>query len=239
VLARSLLFWLVQAPLVIVATALLTSAACFTGLVRRDAVRAVSRFWSRLVLRLFRVEVRSEGLAHVPAGPAVFAANHSSTLDIFVVLGHLPVDVKIIFKRSLSLVPLLGWSMALAGHIAIDRSNPFRARRSLDRAARRIRGGTSVLVFPEGTRSPDGVVRHFKRGSFSLAIEAGVPVVPVSLVGVKALVPRGLASLRPGRVRLLLHPALPVAGRTADDAQALAEEVRLVVAAGCAREEKP
>jgi 1-acyl-sn-glycerol-3-phosphate acyltransferase len=92
-------------------------------------------------------------------------------------------------------------------------------------------------VFPEGTRSPDGSVRHFKRGSFSLAIEAGVPVVPVSLVGVKALVPRGLWSLRPGRVLLRIHPAIPVSGRSASDAQALAEEVRLVVAAGCEREE--
>ncbi|HEX9186049.1 MAG TPA: lysophospholipid acyltransferase family protein, partial [Vicinamibacteria bacterium] len=87
-------------------------------------------------------------------------------------------------------------------------------------------------LFPEGTRSPDGSVRRFKRGSFSLAIEAGVPVVPVSLAGVKAVVPSGLPSLRPGTVRVVLHPPVPVAGRTPDEAEALADEVRAIVAGG-------
>jgi len=230
---RSLVFWLVQAPLAILATAVLTTAACLIGLVRQAAVRPVSRLWSRLLLRLLRVGVKVEGLAHAPAGPAVYAANHSSSLDILVLLAQLPGDPKIVYKRSLSLVPLLGWSMALAGHIAIDRSNPFRARRSLDVAARRIRAGTSVLVFPEGTRSHDGRVQHFKRGSFSLAIEAGASVVPVSLVGVKAVVPSGLLDVRPGSVLLRVHPPIPVSGRSAGEALALAEETRLVVAAGC------
>jgi 1-acyl-sn-glycerol-3-phosphate acyltransferase len=143
------------------------------------------------------------------------------------------VDVKIVHKKSLSRVPLFGWSLGTLGHIPIDRSNPFRARRSLEAAAARIRVGASVLVFPEGTRSRDGSVGHFKRGSFALAIDAGAPVVPVSLVGVKALVPRGLFSTRPGSVRLRVHPTIPVAGKTRDDAEALAEEVRRVVAAGC------
>jgi 1-acyl-sn-glycerol-3-phosphate acyltransferase len=230
---RSLVFCTVQAPLAILATAVLSLVACLVGLVWPEAARSLSVFWSRLLLGLFRVGVTSEGLSNLPAGPAVYAANHSSALDILVVLAHLPVDVKIVYKKSLSLVPLLGWSIAISGHIPIDRSNPFRARRSLDAAARRIRGGTSVLVFPEGTRSRDGSVGHFKRGSFGLAIAAGAPVVPVSIVGVKALVPRGLFSTRPGSVRLRVHPAMPVAGRPADSAQALAEEVRQVVEAGC------
>jgi 1-acyl-sn-glycerol-3-phosphate acyltransferase len=233
---RTLLFALVQAPIAVLATGVLSVVGCLAGLARPAAVDALSRFWSRLLLRLFRVEAEAEGLALRPAGPAVYAANHSSSLDIPLVLARLPVAVKIIHKKSLSRVPFFGWSIALAGHIPIDRSNPFRARRSLDAAARRVRGGTSVLVFPQGTRSRDGSVGHFKRGSFSLAIAAGVPVVPVSLVGVKALVPHGLFSLRPGRVRLRLHPPIPVRGRTLDDAQALAEETRVVVAAGCERE---
>jgi 1-acyl-sn-glycerol-3-phosphate acyltransferase len=232
---RSLVFCAVQAPLAILATGVLSLVACLVGPIWPGSVRALSVFWGRLLLRLFRVGVTSEGLANLPAGQAVYAANHSSSLDILVVLAHLPVDVKIIYKKSLSRVPLLGWSIVLGGHIPIDRSNPFRARRSLDSAAERIRGGTSVLVFPEGTRSRDGTVGHFKRGSFSLAIEAAAPVVPVSFVGVKALVPRGLFSMRPGSVRLRVHPAVSVAGRSAAAAQALAEEVRQVVAAGCER----
>jgi 1-acyl-sn-glycerol-3-phosphate acyltransferase len=233
---RQLLFYVVQMPLAVLLTAVLTAAASLVGLVRPGAVQAVSRAWSRLLLRLFRVAVRTRGQQQMPEGPAVYAANHSSSLDILVVLAHLPTDVRIIYKRTLAYVPLLGWSIAVGGHIPIDRSNPFRARRSLQRAAERIRGGTSVLVFPEGTRSRDGTVGHFKRGSFSLALEAGVPVVPVSLVGVKTLVPRGLPSLRPGEITLRVHPAISVSGRSKDDAEALAEETRRVVAAGCERE---
>jgi 1-acyl-sn-glycerol-3-phosphate acyltransferase len=231
--ARRLVFCLIQAPLAILATGVLSLLATLGGLVSPAAVHRLSRFWGRLLLRLFGVEIVTRGAENLPAGPALYAANHSSSLDILIVLAHLPADVRIIYKRSLSLVPLLGWSIALGGHIPIDRSNPFRARRSLARAAARIRGGTSVLAFPEGTRSTDGVVRHFKRGSFGLAIDAGVPVVPLSLVGVKALVPNGLFSTRPGRIDLVVHPAIPVSSRTADDAQALAEEARRVVAAGC------
>jgi 1-acyl-sn-glycerol-3-phosphate acyltransferase len=230
---RSLLFFAVQAPLAILATAVLSVVASLVGVVWRGAVRPLSVFWSRLLLRLLRVSVASEGVARMPAEPALYAANHSSALDILVVLAQLPVDVKIIYKKSLSLVPFFGWTVALGGHIPIDRSNPFRARRSLDAAAARMRDGTSVLVFPEGTRSRDGAVGHFKRGSFGLAIDARVPVVPVSLVGVKRLVPRGLFSLRPGSVRLQVHPSIATAGRPPDSAQALAEEVRAVVAAGC------
>jgi 1-acyl-sn-glycerol-3-phosphate acyltransferase len=229
---RTLVFFLVQAPVALAATVLYGAAACGAALFDRTgrATREIGGAWSRVLLRLLRVDVVAEGLEHVPPGPAVYAANHASALDILIVFGHLPVDFRIVYKRSLSLVPFVGWAIRLGGHLPIDRRHPFRARRSLDAAARRIRGGTSVVVFPEGTRSPDGTVRRFKRGSFSLAIAAGVPVVPVSLVGVKGVVPRGLPSVRPGTVRAVLLPPVPVSGRGAEDAEALAEEVRTIVA---------
>jgi 1-acyl-sn-glycerol-3-phosphate acyltransferase len=233
---RRLGFFLVQAPLGLAATALYATAACVAALLDHSgrSTRRIGGAWSRALLRLLRVDVVASGLEHAPRGPALYAANHASALDILIVFGHLPVDFRIVYKRSLSLVPLLGWAIWLGGHVPIDRSHPFRARRSLDRAAARIRGGTSVVVFPEGTRSPDETVRRFKRGSFALAIEAGVPVVPVSLVGVKAVVPRGLPSLRPGLVRVALHPSVRVDGRSAHDAERLAEEVRGIVARGVA-----
>jgi 1-acyl-sn-glycerol-3-phosphate acyltransferase len=235
--SRALVFFLVQAPLALAATVLYAGAACVAALADRRGrtTRAMGGAWSRLLLRLLRV-VSVSGLEHAPR-PAV-AANHASTLDIFVLFGHLPIDFRIVYKRSLSFVPLLGWAIRLGGHLPIDRRNPFRARRSLDEAVRRIRGGTSVVLFPEGTRSPDGAVRRFKRGSFSLAIEAGVPVVPVSLIGVQAVVPRGLSSIRPGTVGVVLHPPVPVASRSPGDAEALAEEVRTIVARVTTRAER-
>jgi 1-acyl-sn-glycerol-3-phosphate acyltransferase len=233
--ARSLFLYLVQTPAAILLTVGYASAACVAALLDRSGrtTRGIGGAWSRILLRVLRVEVRVFGLEHVPAGPAIYAANHGSALDIFVVFGHLPVDFRIIYKRSLSLLPLVGWSIWLAGHIPIDRSNPFRARRSLKEAARRISGGTSVVTFPEGTRSPDSTVRLFRRGSFNLALEAGVPIVPVSLAGVKDVVPHGLPSLRAGRVQVLIAPPVPVTGRKPEEVDSLAEEVRRIVAAGC------
>jgi 1-acyl-sn-glycerol-3-phosphate acyltransferase len=227
---------LIQAPAAVVVTAVLSSLAILVGVVDRSGRggRILAGTWSRALLGIGRVGVRVEGLDRLPEGPAVYAANHGSALDIPIVFGHLPVDFRIIHKRSLRLVPILGQAMWAAGHIAIERSHPFRARRSLVAAARRIREGTSVVVFPEGTRSPDVTVRRFKRGSFALALDAGVPIVPVSIVGVKGIVPRGLFSLRPGTVEVRVHAPVPVEGRPPEGAEALAEEVRQIVAAGCA-----
>jgi 1-acyl-sn-glycerol-3-phosphate acyltransferase len=234
---RSLFLYLVQTPVAVLLTVGYSSAACVGALLDRSGrtTRRIGGAWSRVLLRLLRVEVRVFGLEHVPSGPAIYAANHGSALDILVVFGHLPVDFRIIYKRSLSLLPLLGWSIWLGGHVPIDRSNPFRARRSLRKAAGRIRAGTSVVTFPEGTRSPDSTVRLFRRGSFNLALEAGVPIVPVSLAGVKDVVPHGLPSLRPGCVQVRIAPPVPVAGRAPEEVDSLAEEVRRIVAAGCER----
>jgi 1-acyl-sn-glycerol-3-phosphate acyltransferase len=227
---------LVQAPLAAAVTAAFSLAVIVVGIIdpRGRRGRVLAGVWSRALLRIGRVGVHVEGLEHLPQGPAVYAANHASALDIPILFGHVPVDFRMIHKHSIYLIPFLGQAVWAGRHIGIDRRNAFRARRSLADAARRIREGTSVVVYPEGTRSPDGTVRRFKRGSFGLALDAGVPVVPISLVGVKGVVPRGLLSLVPGTVGVQVHAPVPVAGRTPSEAEALAEEVRQIVAAGCA-----
>jgi 1-acyl-sn-glycerol-3-phosphate acyltransferase len=188
---------------------------------------AITRGWARLILLCAGVRVEVEGREHAPDGPAVYAANHVSALDIPLLFAHLPVRFRIIHKRSLYWTPVVGQYLYFGGHIDVDRKNAFRAKRSLKRAADRIRGGVSVAVFPEGSRSPDGRLQPFKRGTFVLAQDAGVPVVPVSLLGVKDVVPAGLVSVRPGRIVLRLHPAVSTEGR---DAEAIADEVRQVIA---------
>jgi len=222
-------------PLIALGTLVLGGPAIVAGLLDRTGrlVHGMARLWARLALGALGVRVRVGGAEHVPAGPAVFAANHGSALDIPILFGHLPAQFRIIHKRSLYLIPVIGWILYLGGHIGIDRGNAFRARRSLEAAAERIRRGTNVAVFPEGTRSPDAEVRLFKRGSFVLALSAGAPVVPVSLRGVKGVVPRGLPSLVPGTIEMVLHPPVPTAGRGPEAAEDLAEQVRGVVIAGC------
>jgi 1-acyl-sn-glycerol-3-phosphate acyltransferase len=225
-------------PLIVVATVALGVPALALGALDRSgrSPHSVARIWARLLLALFGVRVVVEGLENVPAGPAVFTANHASALDIPILFGHLPVSFRIVYKKSLSLFPLVGWYLFLSGHISIDRANPFKARKSLDAAARRIRGGTSVAAFPEGTRVSSASPGLFKRGTFLLAIDAEVPVVPVSLVGVSRIAPRGIAAPRSGTVGVRIHPALETP-RDRDAAEALAAEVREIVLRGC--EEPP
>lgn len=227
---------LLAVPVIALDTLVMGGPALLLGLLDRSgrAAHRIARHWARVILVTCGVKVVVEGLEHLPTGPALYAANHGSALDIPILFGYLPVSFRIIYKKSLNLIPFLGWYLFLGGHVSIDRGNAFRARRSLSRAAARIHRGTPVAVFPEGTRSATAEVGHFKRGSLSLAVEAAVPVVPVSIVGVKSVVPRGIKTLRPGTVRLRIHPPLSTAGRESDGAAALAAEVEGIVRRGCA-----
>jgi 1-acyl-sn-glycerol-3-phosphate acyltransferase len=196
------------------------------------AANGVIRLWARLLLRVGGIRVRTKGVERIPSVPAVFASNHASALDIPVLFGALPCDFRIIYKRSLALVPILGWALWAGRHVAIDRASPFRAKRSLDAAAARIRQGTSVVVFPEGTRATGGQTLPFKRGSVLLAIQAGVPIVPVSLVGVKQRIPKGLGSINSGEVLIRIHEPVETNGRDPEAAAQLAEQVRAIVTQG-------
>jgi len=220
-------------PFIAAQTFVIGVLAVTCGILRLSAAgRRLGVAWGRAVLWTVGVGVEVCGAERCPSGPAVYAANHTSALDIPILFGHLPVDFRILHKRSLYLVPVLGLYLYVAGHVGIHRARAFRARKGLERAAARIRGGTSVAAFPEGTRSPEGTIGRFKRGSFLLALEAGVPVVPVSLCGVKRVAPGGLR-VRRGRVRVLVHPPVATTGRDTGQAEALAEEVRRIVMAGC------
>jgi len=222
-------------PSIAFVTLVLAGPAVVAALLDRTGRSAhkIVRVWGRCVVRACGVDVVVSGAENLPPGPAVFAANHASALDIPILFGYLPAEFRVIHKRSLSRVPLLGLYLHAGGHVALDRANPFRATRSLAAAAEHIRNGTSVAAFPEGTRSRDGTIRRFKRGSFVMAVKAGVPVVPLSIVGVKGIAPRGILTLRPGAVRLRIHPAVDTGGRSAEEAKALADEVRRVVVRGC------
>jgi 1-acyl-sn-glycerol-3-phosphate acyltransferase len=220
-------------PLIVVYTVAFGVPAIVCGMLGLPrAVHGLARAWARANLWTLGIDVSVSGGENCPAGPAVYAANHTSVVDTAVVFGHLPVDFKILHKRSLYLVPVVGQYLYAGGHIGIHRGSGFRARKGLEHAAARIRGGTSVVVFPEGTRRRGDGVGAFKRGSFVLALEAGVPVVPLSIIGVKR-VSFGALRVRAGKVRVVVHPPVPTAGRDAQHAATLAEEVRRIVTGGC------
>lgn len=194
----------------VLATLLLAPIGILAWPFRRDGEVGfrVTRIWARFILRAAGVSATSELIAPLPDGPVVFVSNHVSSLDIPILFDVLPRSFRIVYKSSLLYVPLMGQCLAATRHIAIDRSRAFSARRSLAAAARRIRNGVSVALFPEGTRSGGAPMGAFKRGSFKLAVEAGVPVVPVSLVGLRRVT--GPGRITPGEIRVRIHRALAV-----------------------------
>jgi 1-acyl-sn-glycerol-3-phosphate acyltransferase len=188
-----------------------------------DAVIFLARLWSRLLLATARVRVTvtfhaaggALGAASgtlAPDRPYVFAANHASSVDIWALFVALPVNFRFIAKKQLGHIPLFGWAMAAGRFIFIDRQNPAAARRSIARAADRIRSGTSVAIFPEGTRTRDGTLGPFKKGGVHLAAEAGVPIVPIAIRGSRAIMPRGSFFLRRGTVHVDVGEPIATAG---------------------------
>ena len=194
------------------------------------ALMPLARLWSRLVLASagVRFEARFDPAIR-PRTPAVYAANHQSLFDIPVLVLSMPADFRMVAKRSLLFVPIFGQALWLAGFLFIDRSNRERAIRTLGRAAERLRRGTSIVVFAEGTRSPDGRLLPFKRGGFVLAIEAGVPVIPVTIEGGTALLPKGSLVPRPGTMRVTYGAPVDAAAHRYETRDRLMAEVRQAI----------
>jgi 1-acyl-sn-glycerol-3-phosphate acyltransferase len=197
-----------------------------------DRVVGLAQFWSRAVLRVAGVRVEATWHTDLdPRQPYVFMANHLSTVDIWALFVVLPFKLRMIAKKQLGRIPIFGWAMRAGRFIFIDRTNAVAARRSIDVAKERIRNGQSVLLFPEGTRSRDGTLGPFKKGGIHLAIDAGVPIVPIAISGSREAMPRGSLLLRSGVVRITIGRPIPTAGHGEGERNALLAKVREDVAA--------
>ena len=209
-------------------TALVFGAIDRTG----DLVLALARLWSRVILGVPGVKL--EVKMHTPLEPGrpyVFMPNHASMVDIWVVFVAIPASFRFIAKKQLAKIPLFGWAMAAGRFIFIDRQNAASARRSMEEAARRIRAGQSVVIFPEGTRTRDGRLLPFKKGGFHLAMDSGADIVPVAIRGSREVMPRGAALIKAGTVTMEVGEPIPTAGLKSADREALIAKVRGSVAA--------
>ena len=224
------LFWFI--PLVTVYTVVCGAVSLVFAVIFRsgDPSHRIASLWAWLILKTCGVSVEVEGREKLVAGRTyVLASNHQSLFDTPILFAHLPLSFRILYKKSLNRIPFLGWHLFLSGHVGVERENPAKASASLEHAAERIRSGTSVAVFPEGTRSYDGVMRAFRKGSFRLALKAATPVVPLTISGSHLVMRRGKVTVYPRKVRLVIGEPLPVEGLTETDAAALSEQVRDVV----------
>ncbi len=177
----------------------------------QDASHSIARVWARFSLLICGVRVHVEGQEHIPKDRAVvFASNHCSQFDIMVLYHALPVQFRFLAKQELFKVPILGQAMRLTGYIPIDRSGGRKALRSLNEAAKHVASGTSVVVFPEGTRSEDGRLQPFKVGGVLLAIKAKSPLVPVSISGTQNVLPKGAFFAKAARVKVVIGKPVPV-----------------------------
>jgi 1-acyl-sn-glycerol-3-phosphate acyltransferase len=219
-------------PLIIVTTAAFGLASMMASAFdkRGRTQHAIARLWARLLLTVSGARVRVEGLEKLQQdGAYVLVANHTSYMDTPAVL-LIPLQIRFFAKQGLFRIPLLGGHLRRAGHLPVVRENPRASLKSLTEGARLVRErGVSVVLFPEGGRSPDGL-REFKEGAAYLAIKAGVPAVPIGIVGMRRVLPMGSVHVRPHAVTIRIGDPISTEGMKLDARGELSQTLRRRVA---------
>src|ERR1700758_1452183 len=183
------------------------------------------------VCRAAGLRTRVEGLENIPSRTCLFAANHTSNANGPAIVGAIPRRIAILGKKSLFAIPIVGTAFRLAQFVPVDRSRPERAAARIDSAAEKMKHGMSFLIYPEGTRSPDGRLLPFRRGAFVLAIKAGVPVVPVACSGAHRVIPKKSYRITPGEVVVRFCPAVDSSQYSIARRNELAERVHAAISA--------
>ena len=187
----------------------------------------IARRWARMVMRVSGVRVTVTGLENLTAGATyVFCGNHLSLVDTPLVFGYLPWEFRTLAHKKYFRVPFLGWHLRRAGHLTVDPDDVHTSARNIVHAARRAAQGVSIVVFPEGSRSPDGNMHEFRAGAAYMAIRAGVPIVPMGIVGARDVLPPGSIVVRAIPVELRIGAPISTAGMTSRDVALLLAELR-------------
>lgn len=229
------MFYLVRLCLLLVVTVPLAIVTIALGPFDPQGKRVyrINQFWTWLIIRMGGISLRVSGLENIETGQQyVFMVNHQSNIDIPALVQSLSrFQLRWIAKKELLQIPLFGWAMWATKHITVDRSDPLDAAKSLERAKERIASGISIVVFPEGTRSRDGLLLPFKKGGFLLAAKTRTKIVPVTIVGSANLLPAGAWRLRSGPIEVFVDKPISTEGYRPGKLKALTEQVRQVIAA--------
>jgi 1-acyl-sn-glycerol-3-phosphate acyltransferase len=189
--------------------------------------RWVTKSYSMMLLPVFGVTVETRGVSRVDRNaPYVFMSNHASHVDSLALAVSIPHPLHWVFKKELSKIPVFGWVLLSLGQIMVDRRSAAQSRTALASAAAALAGNNSVLIYVEGTRSKDGKLQPLKKGGFHIAIQSGLPIVPVRVSGSHDIIPPGALRIRPGHVVVELFDPIPTAGRTEADVPELMARVR-------------
>jgi 1-acyl-sn-glycerol-3-phosphate acyltransferase len=223
------IFILVIAAIPLSIIALLSAPIDRTG----KTFHAMARSWSTMILWMFGIKVRTKGEDLLdPSKHYIYVSNHASAFDIPAVVVGIPDDIRFVLKKELTRVPIWGWALKYGHYITIDRGNARNAIKSLDEAAKRMRNGASVILFGEGTRTRDGKLQSMKRGAFSLAVKAGIPIVPVTINNTFKILPRGSLRVHPADIEIVFERPIAIEGIEGRDGE---ERLMLQVQSAIAR----
>lgn len=205
----------------------------------KETLFRTGQFCGVCTLRIAGVRTRAEGLENIPAGTCLFAANHASNTDPPAIVGAIPRRVAILLKKSLLSIPIVGPAFRMGDFVAVDRENAEDALGSIQLAVQRARTGLSFLAFPEGTRSRDGRLQPFKQGVFRMAIQAGIPIVPVACAGAQKILPRDKFCIRPGEMVVRFCPPVDAAAFQPSEKAELARRVHAAIAEALPADQRP
>ena len=218
--------WVVLVTAVLGSTVILASFFVNSG----NPLHKIARLWGQSILVASRIKVNVKGMSRIDANrPYIYMPNHQSNFDIPLLLGHLAVQFRWLAKKELFKIPIFGLAMRKAGYISIDRNDRESAFKSLEIAAQKIKNGVSVLIFPEGTRSRDGKIRPFKKGGFVMAIDSGVPIVPIVISGARGIMTKGRFRVNTGQISMLIQEPIDTSTYTMETKAALMERVRRAI----------
>ncbi len=220
---RTLLVWLSGIPFTLLIFPFVI--LCFIFDRSGSGIHFIGRHWMRTGLFLGGIKVTVTGTENIPEGPKIYMANHIGSFDILALQGCLPDQFRWVAKKSLFSLPVIGWSMTMAGYIPIDRSNAKKALESINLAAKKIHDGSSVLIFPEGVRNmTDKPLLAFKRGGFALAEKSEVPIVPVSIEGTRGIAVKGTYLIHPAHATVHIGKPIETVGKNHKELITLTEE---------------
>ncbi|HEU4390805.1 MAG TPA: lysophospholipid acyltransferase family protein [Blastocatellia bacterium] len=194
---------------------------------RESFIYTPVRWFIRTGLALVGVKVIVDGIDRLEKSQTyVFTPNHQSLIEVPLLITFLRHNVAYLAKKELFKYPIFGFGLKVIGAVPVDRGNQTSAVESARRATKKLREGKSYVVYPEGTRSPDGKLQQFKKGAFRMAVEAGVPVVPITISGSTAIMPKGELRVSPATVRMTIHDPIPTSGKTLENVDDLLEATR-------------
>ena len=228
ILYQYLIAWPLFALLTIL-TALLTIVWMFAP--NSLFINSVQRCWSRSFFILMLLPVKVSGKENIQKGQSyVFVSNHQSICDVFLAYGYLPVIFKFLMKKELRKIPFVGLACQICGHVYIDRSNMRAAVVSIKKVEQTLKNGICTVIYPEGTRTPNGEVQKFKRGAFMVATHLSLPVIPLSVSGGYECMPKGAKYMK--RHPIHLHIGKPMNLKEYETEEAATEAVRQAVIEG-------